>query len=146
MTTETPCSTGHPASLTGKWSRRSATALFVVAGLGCGGADAPTPPTTVPALPADAGIVQVTTVTSGVDLDTDGYVVQTDGYWDYTLEPTPVPTNGIVSLRGIPAGEHTLTLLNVAPNCSGENLDTRPIVVTSKAATRVVFQLACERR
>jgi hypothetical protein len=141
------CWTADGVNVKGKSGGLGVAALLVAMSQACGGGDGPTLVTPAPPPPPPVveryGAVQVTTVTSGSDLDTDGYVVQTDGYWDYTHEPTPVPTNGNVSLRGIPAGEHALTLLGVAPNCRGENLTFRPIVVAADTAITVVFQLVC---
>lgn len=141
------CSTADGVNVKGKSGGLGVAGLLVAMSLACGGGDGPTLVTPAPPPPPPFveryGAVQVTTVTSGSDLDADGYVVQTDGYWDYTYEPTYVPTNGNVSLRGISAGEHALTLLSVAPNCRGENLTFRPIVVAPDSTTAVVFKLVC---
>src|SRR5690349_1313918 len=75
------------------------------------------------------GDVKVTTQTSGVDLDADGYVIQLDSPWDYEREPTKIAANGIVELRGLSATSHVLTLLGVAANCTGEMLIDRPITI-----------------
>jgi len=97
----------------------------------------------VPSLVERYGTVQVTTVTAGSGLDPDGFVVRIDGEWDYTHEATPLAVNGTVTLRSIPAGRHTLTLLGVASNCSGEDLTDRSIVVAADSTTAVVFELVC---
>ena len=92
------------------------------------------------------GSIVVTTKTSGSDLDPDGYVVRTDGEWDYTAMPRPIAVNGTVTLSGIDAGSHTLTLKEVAPNCDGASLNDREIVVVAGAVIQVVFEVVCNGR
>ena len=88
--------------------------------------------------------VEVTTATTGVRLDPDGYGVLNDE-WDYDVGDgvtAAVPTNGIVTLY-LRAGRHVLSLVSVASNCSGEDLDDRPVVVSMGAATTVPFSVVC---
>ena len=86
----------------------------------------------------------VRTKTSGSNIDPDGYVLRTDGEWDYTASPTPMAINGTVTLTFIAAGWHTLTLKEVAPNCSGASLQDREIFVVADAVTRVKFEVFCK--
>lgn len=90
-------------------------------------------------------IVEVTTVTTGVDLDPDGYGVLNDE-WDYDVgdgNTVPVGTNDKVILTLRP-GPHALSLVGVAKNCSGADLDDRPVVVASgNVVTKVVFEVVC---
>ena len=104
------------------------------------------PPSKVPPIgvASPLGDVKVTTQTSGIDLDTDGYVIQLDSPWDYELEPTKIAANGTVDLRGLSATSHVLTLLGVAANCTGEKLIDRPITVAANTETAVVFTLDCK--
>jgi hypothetical protein len=126
-------------------SRRFGVSIFLVAlSLGCGTG---TEPTSTPVTPAASGLqrVEVTTVTTGVRLDLDGYGVLNDE-WGYDVgdgATVAVPANGAVTLYLRPGG-HILSLVGVATNCSGENLDDRPVTVEPGAAvTLVVFQLVC---
>ena len=138
-------------------------ALLTGVALACGGVDGPTsrilsvPPETPiipsppqkPSVPPGTetyGSVAVSTQTSGSDLDPDGYIVRTDGEWDYTASPTPIAINGTVTLKFIAAGHHTLTLKEVARNCRGENLSDREIVVVAESVTNVVFNVVCKDR
>jgi alpha-tubulin suppressor-like RCC1 family protein len=97
--------------------------------------------------PGNEGLkrVEVTTVTTGVRLDPDGYGVLNDE-WDYDVGDgvtVPAPTNGVVTLYLRPGG-HILSLVDIAPNCSGEKSDDRVVVVEPAAVvTRVVFQVVC---
>ena len=90
------------------------------------------------------GEVKVTTQTSGMDVDADGYVIQVDSPWDYEVDPTKIAANGTVDLRGLSATGHLLTLLSVAVNCTGEQLIDRPITVAANTETAVVFTLDCK--
>lgn len=112
----------------------------------CSGDNGTGPASKVPAIGGVSalGDVKVTTQTSGIDLDTDGYVIQVDSPWDYELEPTRIAANGIVDLRGLSATSHVLTLLGVAANCTGEKLIDRPITVAANTETAVVFKLDCK--
>jgi hypothetical protein len=91
--------------------------------------------------------VEVTTITTGVDLDPDGYGVLNDE-WDYHVgdgETVPTVTNGTVNLY-LRAGGHVLSLIGIATNCTGEDVDDRSIFVEPGAAvTKVVFRVVCRR-
>jgi hypothetical protein len=138
-------------------------ALLTVVALACGGVDEPTSrilgeppekpivpsPPQKPSVPPGTeryGSVVVSSRTSGADLDPDGYIVRTDGEWDYTASPMPIAINGTVTLKVIAAGWHTLTLQEVAPNCRGASLSDRAIVVVAESVTNVVFEVVCKDR
>jgi hypothetical protein len=56
-----------------------------------------------------------------------------------------MPPNGTLTLRLRPGG-HILSLVDVAPNCSGQNLDDRPINVKlgAGAGDQVAFEVVCK--
>jgi len=112
----------------------------------CSGDNGTGPGSKVPPIGVESplGDVKVTTQTSGIDLDPDGYVIQLDSPWDYELEPTGIAANGTVDLRGLSATGHVLTLLDVAANCTGEKLIQRPVTVAANTETAVVFKLDCK--
>ena len=127
-------------------------ALLACVILGCGTADgltspivpdAPKPPPAPPTVES-YGSVLVTTKTSGSNLDPDGYVVRTDGYWDYSATPTPIAVNGTVTIRGIAAGGHSMSLDYVAPNCHDASLEDRPIRVVADSVIQLVFEVVCK--
>jgi hypothetical protein len=100
----------------------------------------PPPPTT-----DELQTVEVTTVTTGVRLDPDGYGVLNDE-WDYDVgdgETVPIATNGTVNLHLRPGG-HILSLVDVAANCSGKNLSDRPINAKVGVVTPVLFEVVCK--
>lgn len=103
----------------------------------------PTPATPAPTTPQR---VEVTTVTTGVNLDPTGYGILNDE-WDYDVGDgvtVAAPTNGLVVLSLRPGG-HVLSVVDVAPNCTGESINDRPVTVQpGVAVTSVVFQLVCK--
>ena len=134
--------------------RRGMPALLLTLGIGCTDEGKPTPHITAPDLPIPLDTtrnvrlqrVDLTTVTTGVRLDPDGYAVVNDA-WGYDVgdgATVLVPTNGTVTLRLTPRG-HILGIVGVAENCTGEELDNRPIDVPpdDEVVTRVVFHLTC---
>src|SRR6266581_1206173 len=86
--------------------------------------------------------VQVTTATTGVDRDADGYTVQVgDG------TPQPLPANGIVRFSGVGGGEHQVSLAGAATNCTAAGDNPRTVSVTTGGLTRdtarTTFQVTC---
>jgi Tol biopolymer transport system component len=62
----------------------------------------------------------VTTTTSGIELDPDGYTVRlaSNDYYSSFFETKAVASTGSVTFTGLPAGTYTLSLEGVAPNCN----------------------------
>src|SRR3954451_18851349 len=90
------------------------TSLLAAAVLsGCAGADSTAPLAALAPLPPPptTGTLQISIVTTGVDLDNDGFVLGVDS--DF---PRGVPANGTLSLTMEP-GVHTLGLSGIALNC-----------------------------
>ena len=92
---------------------------------------------------AVTGVIEVTTATSGVDLDANGYQVSLDGG-----TPQAVGVNGVVRFSGVSGGDHLVSLGDAAPNClvSGENPRTLPVAVggVTRDTARTTFAVACE--
>jgi hypothetical protein len=96
--------------------------------LGCGGGG------TELVLPS----LSVSTTTSGVELDPDGYGVVVDG--------TPGPTIGLdatLVVDGLADGTHSVTLSGVAQNCAIQGDNPRIVPVTSGSTARVPFAVTC---
>jgi hypothetical protein len=93
---------------------------------------------TTKAPPAQPGIIQITTVTSGFDFDVDGYLVRVDGGPEQ-----PVGTNATVTVTGVPAGDHAVSIGDVASNCSVEGANPRAVSVAGGATTEVAFSVVC---
>jgi hypothetical protein len=80
---------------------------------------------------AVTGSVAVTATTSGVDPDANGYTVQLDGGAVLALT-----TNGTVTINGLSAGDHSVSLGGVAGNCTVTGGPSQTVHVTTGGATR----------
>ena len=84
------------------------------------------------------GIVQVTTATTGSDLDPDGYVVALDGN-----PGLPIAANTSRTLPDVPAGTHAVTLSGVATNCQVQGENPRAVSVPGGGSVTVDFAITC---
>jgi hypothetical protein len=84
------------------------------------------------------GEVFVSTNTTGVDLDADGYTVTLDG-----SVSQPVATNGNVTFTGVPSGSHTVALSGVAANCTVSGANSQTATVQSGATASAPFSVSC---
>ena len=89
-----------------------------------------------------AGAVRVTTATTGVDLDLDGYRVYVDGSSDGS---GAVGISGTVTLTGIAPGSHTIQLGDVSSNCTVGGTNPVPITLAGGDTIPVSFDVACVR-
>jgi Tol biopolymer transport system component len=81
--------------------------------------------------------VTVSIVTEN-NLDPDGLVLLVDGTPLRILDPS-----GTVTVGPIPAGDHELEITGVAPNCSLQGENPRPVSVADNATLTVDFALSC---
>jgi Big-like domain-containing protein len=96
---------------------------------------------TCAAPPAQAGILRITTVTTGPDQDPDGYAVAVDAG-----PSQPVGVNSVTSLAGVAAGSHRVRLSGVASNCVLEGTNPRPVTVATGATAELGFAVSCTAR
>ena len=101
----------------------------VLAGLSCGGEDLQAPTT---------GILEITTVTTGPEPDTDGYVVTVD---DATQ--TVIGANATFQLQNVQSGDHSVRLAGVAENCAVAGENPRAILVEAGKTARLDFAVTC---
>jgi Tol biopolymer transport system component len=89
------------------------------------------------------GALQVTTATTGVHPDLNGYTleVRVQGASSATL--TAVATNGTATVFGLLPGNYLLTLFDVAPNCEVVVPGPRLVAVASGSATPITFDISC---
>jgi hypothetical protein len=85
------------------------------------------------------GTVRVTTVTTGEDLDSDGYRVTLG------VSGWPIGVNATVTFEGLPEGTNDVWLLGAAENCIVAGSNPQSITVTSGAETAVTFDVTCAR-
>jgi hypothetical protein len=83
------------------------------------------------------GSIEITTVTTGESPDPDGYSAVLDG-----APGQPIGSNGTVTFAGVTAGDHTVGLTEVAPNCTVGGENPRTVAVGADAA-RSRFDITC---
>ncbi|MGH7526872.1 MAG: hypothetical protein ACREMX_09225 [Gemmatimonadales bacterium] len=96
---------------------------------GCGGGDSSG--VQVPAL-------QITTTTEGTQPDPDGYTYSVDGG-----PAQPIGPDATATVEEIAAGEHSVELAGLAPNCSAGGTNPQTIEVTANATATVTFAVTC---
>lgn len=104
--------------------RRLSAACLMLAGVAaCGGGD-----------PADlsTGAVELTTVSSGEDLDADGYTIQVDGAGSLAIG-----ANATTTLTEVSAGDRQLGLIGVRANCVVTGDNPRAVSVSGGETTEV---------
>jgi Tol biopolymer transport system component len=86
--------------------------------------------------PSGPGSIDVNVVTTGVDIDADGFLLMVDAEM-----PRTIPANGSLTISE-PAGSHTLTLSGLALNC---DITAVPLTATvaAAAATRIDVRVSC---
>ena len=88
--------------------------------------------------PAPTGAVEVTTVSTGEGLDTDGYAVEVEG-----AGTLAIGINTTATLAEVPAGDLEIRLTRVRGNCSVQGPHPRIIRVAAGDTFRVRFDIAC---
>jgi hypothetical protein len=82
--------------------------------------------------------IDLRTTTTGLDLDSDGYLVQVEG-----RSPQGVTPNGSFRLSRLGAGSYTLVLQGIGDNCHSETEISQVVDVASRQITPVDFRLSC---
>jgi hypothetical protein len=95
---------------------------------------------------ATTGSVTVTATTTGTDLDPNGYAVQVDAFrvpGGGFQKGGTIGTTGTVTITGVPAGNVTVTLREVALNCDPVDANPRIVSVAVGGTTAVAFTISC---
>ncbi len=87
------------------------------------------------------GTVEVTTVSTGEDVDSDGYLVHVEG----ASAPLTIGANATETVSGVPAGDVQVRLTAVRGNCRNQNDDLRTIRVAAGETFRLRFDVSCVR-
>jgi hypothetical protein len=88
--------------------------------------------------PANAGTLRISTTTTGLSPDADGYAFAVDGGTGQTIG-----VNSVVTLPNVAAGAHTVRLSGVAGNCSVDGTNPRSVSVPAGATASVTFTVGC---
>ncbi|MGD8869214.1 MAG: hypothetical protein PVI01_16455 [Gemmatimonadales bacterium] len=84
------------------------------------------------------GDLEVSTSTTGRDIDPDGYAVSVDG-----AEGQAIAVNGGRTISGLAAGDHQLELTRVAANCTVAGSNPRAVTLTAGADAQMSFEVSC---
>jgi hypothetical protein len=84
------------------------------------------------------GDLTITSGTSGPTPDPDGYTITVDG-----ADRGPLGVNDVVTVTGVPVGDHVVGLDGVAQNCSVSGGASRAVSVAVGAASAVQFDITC---
>lgn len=87
----------------------------------------------------DNGALEVTTSTSGDDLDAGGFTLSID-----SGTPEPIGTNAVVTVEDLAPGDHEVLLGDVAANCTVDGDNPRTVSVPSGATAQTTFTITCE--
>jgi hypothetical protein len=89
---------------------------------------------------ATTGTIQVTVSTSGDQPDNDGYTVRLDGS---NPEAIDAGESESVSYTDVPAGDHEVTISNIAGNCTVAEGTSQPAPVTAGETKQISFNVSC---
>jgi probable HAF family extracellular repeat protein len=84
------------------------------------------------------GTLEVTTATTGVETDPDGYTLQVD-----SESPQPIGSAATWQSGSLAEGSHTVVLSGLAANCAVQGENPRPFDITAGETTTVNFAVAC---
>ena len=85
------------------------------------------------------GELRVSAVTTGADVDPDGYRLVVD-----KAEPgQQVNLNGLIAILDLSAGEHVVQLAGLSPNCTVANANPIRVNVARGVTTKVEFAVTC---
>jgi Tol biopolymer transport system component len=91
------------------------------------------------------GNLTVTVVTTGVELDPDGYTVDVQAASVGFSESRSVPLDGSVTFTSLlPATDYRVTLGGVSANCGVAGPDRQTVEVVGGGTTSVTFEVSCE--
>jgi hypothetical protein len=93
---------------------------------------------TCTAPPLEAGTIRVTTVTTGTDQDSDGYVFAVDGG-----SSQPIGINSAATVASVAAGEHSVQLGGVTSSCAVEGTNPRAVTVSRGTMAELSFVVTC---
>ena len=85
------------------------------------------------------GVLRVSAMTTGADLDPDGYTV----IIDLKLPGKPVAQNGEIDISDLSEGAHSVMLSGTEPNCGVTNGNPAQVTVRPGATASVAFAVSC---
>lgn len=89
------------------------------------------------------GSVHVTTVTTGPDLNPEGYMLCVDHAGSACYYSAPAKAIDAVTIGGVVVGPHTVSVTRVAPNCTVSGTTYRTVEVPPDGKAEVGFDVTC---
>ncbi len=117
-----------PAHLTPAFMLALASALTA---LGCGDGEGVT-------VPSSLGILEITTTTTGSDIDADGYSIRIDGG-----VTQGIAASATLRMIDVGSGTHTVLLAGLALNCTVSEANPQTVTLTPGDTARVAFTVTC---
>ena len=129
-----------------KFAPRWVVGVFAVGALACGGAsEGPTgpggpgtPPPPPPPPPAPTGTIAASNITTGADVDADGYVISVDGGAGVLIG-----VNAGINISNSSVGSHSVLLSGLAGNCSVQGANPKTVVVAQGGMVQADFAVVC---
>jgi TolB protein len=87
---------------------------------------------------AELARLEVSTATTGASPDPDGYTLQIDG-----AAGQRIGANAALTITGLTAGDHTVRLSNIAPNCQVTGPNPTEVRLVPAEAAQVAFAIEC---
>ena len=112
--------------------------MLTVTIISCGGDDGPTGPDNPPEPEPTTGAVEITTNTTGDDIDPDGYEVAVAD------QNTNIDVSGSVILSDLSEGSYDVELTGTADNCSVSSNNPRSVSITAGDTTSTTFDIGCK--
>jgi len=87
------------------------------------------------------GSLGVTTATTGMDFDPNGYsfIVAGAGY----RRTWRIPENSWLQLAALPVGDYSVTLMNLGSHCAVSGPNPQTVTIAAGAASEVAFAVSC---
>jgi len=92
-----------------------------------------------PQFSANTGIIRVQVTTSGSDPDPDGYLLYLQG----SPSPLRISANGSITIPRVAVGSHTISVADVASNCTEEQRTVVATISRTGETTVVDLRVAC---
>jgi len=96
---------------------------------------------------ATRGSIRIAAVTTGTELDPDGYSILVDEYCDYyncnAQWIATVASNGEYVFTDIPMGQHTISIREISRNCTLAGSNPRSVTVEVAATVVVTLDVTC---
>jgi PKD domain len=136
--------TAHPtrgvATFANLWIDKAGNGYTLIAHVS-GLRDTTSQPFDVTPPPDTTGSITVTTSTTGLDLDLDGYTVTVDGSTSKSIATNSGSAG--VTFPGLSVGNHGVVLSGVAANCSVTGGNSQTASVTAGQTAAIAFSVTC---